>query len=81
VRQQSFEAPDGVLCDAPEHAAEPGKRIDSDKFAGRNEAAQHSGSPATVVASEKSPVISPHREDPQRPFGAVIIDLQIAIGT
>ena len=57
MRQQFFEPLDGMLCDAPEHIAEPGKRIDPDQFAGRNEAPQDSGGPAAVVASEKIPVI------------------------
>ena len=57
VRQEFFEPLDRMFCDAPEHIAEPGERIDPDEFAGGYEAAQHSGSPAAVVASEKSPVI------------------------
>jgi hypothetical protein len=72
VRQEFFEPPDRMFRDAPEHIAEPDKRIDPDEFAGRNEAAQDGGSPASVVASEKSPVIPTHCEAPQRPLGAVM---------
>jgi hypothetical protein len=58
VWQEFFEPPDRMFRDASEHISEPDKRIDSDEFAGRNEAAQHGRSPAAVVASEKSPVIA-----------------------
>jgi hypothetical protein len=81
VWQEFFEPPDRMFRDAPEHIAEPDKRIDPDEFAGGYEAPQDSGSPAAVVASEKNPVISTHCEAAQRPLGAVIVNRQIAIGT
>ncbi len=35
--QEFFKTPNGVFGDANEPVAEPGKRIDLQKFAGRNE--------------------------------------------
>jgi len=61
----------------PEHIAEPGKRIDSCQFAGRNETAQHSRCSAAVVATEEGPVVTTHREAPQRPLMSGIPSLAI----
>jgi len=53
MRQEFFEAGDGMFGDAGEYVVEPGKRIDFHEFARGYEAAQHGRSSATVVASEK----------------------------
>ena len=72
MRQQFFKPFDGVFRDAAEHIAEPGKRIDPGKFTRSNEAAQHCRSLTAVIAAEEGPVVTPHREAPQRPLGAVM---------
>src|SRR5215207_6419776 len=81
MRQEFFQSLNGMFGDAAEHVAEPDKRIDPDKFAGRNKAAQHGSSLAAVVAAEKRPVVPPHCKAPQRAFGGIVVDRQIAIGT
>jgi hypothetical protein len=58
MRQEFFDALDGMLRDAAEHISEPGKRIDADEFAGGNEAVQHGRSLAAVVAAEEGPVVA-----------------------
>ena len=56
MRQQFIKAAHGMFGDAAEHISEPGKRVGFRKFAGRNEAAQHSRGLAAVVAAEEGPV-------------------------
>ena len=77
--QEFFEAFDGMLGDAAEDVAEPGKRIDLNEFAACNKAAQNRRRPASVIAPEESPVVPSDREAPQRPFCAVVIDGEIAV--
>src|SRR5258708_12473965 len=80
MRQQFIKAAHGMFGDAAEHISEPDKRVGFRKFAGRNEAAQHSRGLAAVVAAEEGPVIAAHRETPQRPLRRFVVDLQLAVG-
>ena len=65
----------------PRTSFEPRKRIDPDKFAGRNETAQHGRGPAAIVAAKECPVVTPHCKAPQRSLGCIVIDQQVAVGT
>ena len=81
VRQQFFKPFNRMFGNAAEHISEPGKRINSGQFTGSNEAAENSRGLAAVVAAKEGPVVTTHCKTPQRPFGAVVIDQQIAVGT
>jgi hypothetical protein len=60
---QQFRKPfDRMVANAAEHIAEPGKRIDPDKFTRSDEAAENSHYPAAVVAPEEDPVVTIHCE-------------------
>ncbi len=65
-----------MVCDAAEHVPEPYRGIDLNKFAGSNKASQDSRCPAAGIAPEERPVSASHREAPQRPFRAVVVDRQ-----
>src|SRR5258708_2816810 len=55
VRQQFFDPFDGMFRNAPEHIAEPGKRIDSCQFTGGNETAQRRRCSATIPKARTAP--------------------------
>jgi hypothetical protein len=73
MRQQFFKPLDGIFGDAAEDIAEPGKRIDPDKFTRSDEAAQDGRGPAAAIASEEGPVVTAHGKAPQRPLGTVVV--------
>src|ERR1700686_2304200 len=79
VWQQFIEPVDGVVGDAAENVAEPGKRIYLNEFAGSDETAQYRRCLTAFVAAEESPIIPSDREAPQRPLRRIVINRQIAV--
>jgi hypothetical protein len=70
--QEFFNPFDGVFGNTSEDIAEPCKRIDSGQFARSNKTAENCRSPASVITSEESPVVTTHCETAQRTLGAVM---------
>ena len=79
VGKQFAQPGDGVLRDAREHIAKPGKRLDAGSLAGSDEASQHRRRLAATVAAEKCPVAAAQRDIAVGPFGGAVVDLQLAV--
>ena len=79
MRQQFLQPGDGVVRDAREHIAAPGKRLYAAPFARGDKAPQHCRGFAALVATEERPVASAQRDIAVGPLGGAVVDLQLAV--
>ena len=79
MRQKVVELGDRIIGDALEHIAEPGERINAEKLAGSDKAAEHGCGLTSVIATEEGPVVAADGNAAQSPLGGVVVDGQIAV--
>jgi hypothetical protein len=60
---------------------EPGERLYAGPLAGSHEASQHRRGLAALVAAKEGPIAAADRDAADRPFGCVVVDLQVAVFT
>jgi len=79
VREEFLQAAGRMGADASEDVSEVGEGIDIETFTCSCETGQDGRRPATVVASEKHPVLAADSNTAQATFGTVVVNLQITI--
>ena len=76
-RQKFLNAIDGMLGDALQHLAQIGFRVETVQFGRANQAIDCGSAFATGIGSREQIVLPPQGHGPQRPFGGVVVDLDV----
>ena len=81
MREQFRDATDRMGGDPRQHVLEPGEWLYASPLAGSHEAAQHCRGVAALVAAKEGPIAAAHCDAADRPFGCLILDLQVPVFT
>ena len=68
-----------MVAEAREEVAQVGEGIEGQSFGGGDQAGQHGGGAASLVAAVEHPVLAAYRNAAQAALGRVVINFQIAV--
>jgi hypothetical protein len=81
VGQQFAEPGVRMAAEACEALAQLSERVDAKSLRGRDETAQHGRGPSSVIAAQKHPILSTHRDSGEATLSTVVVNHQIAAPT